>query len=139
MKNALGGHYALGSDIDAMATSGWNGGLGFAPIGKSGFAFTGIFEGFGHTICDLTVNRPTTDYNGLFGYISGSTVQNVGMTGTSITGHFYDGPLVGYNDGGTVTNSYATGGSIAGNEESAAWWRPTIAAARSATVMPPAA
>jgi len=30
----LAGYYALGSDIDASATSGWNGGEGFLPIGR---------------------------------------------------------------------------------------------------------
>ena len=33
MENDLDGDYVLGNNIDASATSGWNGGLGFDPIG----------------------------------------------------------------------------------------------------------
>ncbi|MDZ4255093.1 MAG: filamentous hemagglutinin N-terminal domain-containing protein [Sulfuritalea sp.] len=36
MKNNLTGKYALGSDIDAGATAGWNGGSGFLPIAFGG-------------------------------------------------------------------------------------------------------
>ena len=41
--------YALGSDIDATATSGWNSGAGFSQIGTSSSQFTGILNGLGHT------------------------------------------------------------------------------------------
>ncbi len=118
MKNSLSGLFALGADIDAMGTSGWNGGAGFTPVGTSGFAFNGSFAGLGHTICDLTINRPATDYVGLFGYISSSArVRDVGIIGdSSVTGHFYVGGLVGYISGGTVSNSYATDGVTAGSE-----------------------
>ncbi|MBK8118811.1 MAG: filamentous hemagglutinin N-terminal domain-containing protein [Sulfuritalea sp.] len=34
MKNGLAGRYALGSTIDASATSGWDGGNGFLPVGN---------------------------------------------------------------------------------------------------------
>ena len=118
MKNSLSGLFALGADIDAMGTSSWNAGAGFAPVGTNGFAFNGSFAGLGHTICDLTINRPATDYIGLFGYISSSVrVRDVGIIGdSSVTGHFYVGGLVGYISGGTVSNSYATDGTTAGSE-----------------------
>ena len=35
MENDLAAYYELGQDIDASATVGWNGGLGFKPIGQS--------------------------------------------------------------------------------------------------------
>ena len=49
MQNNLSGAYALGRDIDAGATAGWNGGAGSAPIG-TGTSFTGKLDGQGHTI-----------------------------------------------------------------------------------------
>jgi filamentous hemagglutinin family protein len=109
----LSGHYVLGADIDATATAGWNAGEGFAPIGNnnSGGAFIGSFDGLGHTIGHLTINRPSDDNVGLFGYAgSGSTISNVGMTDVAISGKNSVGGLVGFNDFGTVTNSYAAGG-----------------------------
>ena len=63
------GYYALGSNIDATATSSWNGGAGFTPIAYSSYPyqFAGTFNGLGHTISNLTINLPSTNLVGLFG------------------------------------------------------------------------
>ena len=90
----LAGTYWLTNDIDASATVGWNGGQGFAPIGNSGDSepFTGTFNGFGHIISGLYINRVITRvapdvYNlGLFGCINGATIRNVSLTGLDYTG-----------------------------------------------------
>ena len=109
----LSANYMLGSNIDASATSGWNSGAGFTPIGNSIAQFTGTFWGAGHVISNLYINQPTTagSYIGLFGYINSPTavVRDVGLVGESITGYFYVGGLVGYNFGGTISGSYTTG------------------------------
>jgi len=112
----LSGYYALGSNIDATATSSWNAGAGFTPIGNS-TNFTGVFNGLGHTISNLTINLPSTNYVGLFGYTgAGSVIQNVGLSGGSVSGSGAVGGLVGYNDfEATVSNSYATG-SVSGSD-----------------------
>jgi trimeric autotransporter adhesin len=115
----LGGHYALRNNIDASATASWNpdgsgGFAGFDPLGideYSGTPFSGAFDGLGHTIDNLTINRPTTDNVGLFGYLAGdSIVRNVGLQGGSTRGGDNTGALVGYNsDHGLISNAYATG------------------------------
>ena len=105
MKNGLAGKYALGSNIDAAATSGWTG--GFLPVGTSATKFTGKFDGLGHTISNLNINRPTIDNVGLFGYANGATVRNVGLVGGSITGRNYVGGLAGYSNG-SITDAYVT-------------------------------
>lgn len=113
----LGGHYALGRDIDASATAGWNpdasGGFsGFSPIGTNdgSLGFGGVFDGLGHTIDGLTINRPATDNVGLFGYIiRDSIVRNVGLRGGSTYGRNNTGALVGYSSGGLVSHAYSTG------------------------------
>ena len=107
----LAGNYVLGANIDASGTSGWNGGAGFDPIGMSySTNYTGIFDGLGHTISDLTINRPATSNVGLFGYIgNGSVIRNLGLLGGSISGASYVGGLVGRNDFGTIAQTYATG------------------------------
>ncbi|WP_211467872.1 YDG domain-containing protein [Collimonas silvisoli] len=111
----LGGKYVLGSNIDATATSGWNSGAGFTPIGTYSSNFTGIFDGLGHTISNLTINQPGTSFVGLFGFAGiSSVIRNVGLVGGSVSGNNEVGELVGYNNGGTVSNSYATG-SVSGN------------------------
>jgi len=68
-------YYALGADIDATATAGNNAtwryiyynsyyGDGFRPIGSSnGQAFTGTFDGLGHTINNLYISHPNYNTN----------------------------------------------------------------------------
>lgn len=113
---SLTGNYALGGDINASATSGWNGGLGFAPLGNNTNPFKGVFDGLGHKINALTINRPTTLYVGLFGYtdIVGGEIRNVGLVGGSVTGQQYVGALVGYSLNTSIINTYNTG-TVTGN------------------------
>ena len=112
---SLAGNYVLGSDIDAAATNTWNAGTGFVPVGASNIsAFTGTLDGLGHTISNLTINRPSTFFVGLFGCASGSTISNIGLLGGSISGSGTVGGLVGDNAYGTINKSYVTG-SVSGN------------------------
>lgn len=105
-------NYALGGDIDASASSSWNGGAGFVPIGNIVSPYMKTFDGLGHTISGLTINRPTEDYVGLFGVEAG-VIRNVGLSGGSVTGHDDVGGLVGKNFG-TINNS-STGSSVSGS------------------------
>ncbi len=103
------------ADIDASSTSTWNGGAGFLPIGNTS-RFTGSYNGQGHTIDSLFINRPTTDYIGLFGYITRSNIDSVGLTNVNITGDQYVGGLVGVKTiHSTVSNCYSTG-SVSGDQ-----------------------
>lgn len=113
----LAGNYVLGADIDASGTSSWNSGEGFSPIGDdSGNRFTGVFDGLGHTISGLTINRPIQNDVGLFGAIdTGSVVRNLGLIGGSVRGLDNVGALAG-NNFGSITNAYATG-SVSGNNQ----------------------
>ncbi|MFA7351467.1 MAG: filamentous hemagglutinin N-terminal domain-containing protein [Methylotenera sp.] len=110
INGGLAGRYVLGSNIDASATSGWNAGLGFAPIS----IFTGNFNGLGHTVNNLYINRPATDKVGLFGDGGNAKISNVGLESGSITGQYNTGGLVGYMDNGSISNSYTTS-DVVGN------------------------
>ncbi|MDD2775950.1 MAG: GLUG motif-containing protein [Gallionella sp.] len=120
MNTALAGNYVLGGDIVASPTSTWNSDgavvptyAGFTPISNGATQFTGTFNGLGHTISNLVINRPTTDYVGLFGSVgTGSVISNVGLVGNSVSGSFRVGGLAGWNFG-SITGSYATG-SVSG-------------------------
>ncbi|MDF2097469.1 MBG domain-containing protein [Aquibaculum arenosum] len=103
----LARNYALINDIDASATLDWNGGLGFDPLGDNTISFTGTFDGLGHEVADLTIERPGEVYVGLFGRSDG-TLRNVGIVGGAISGGNYVGGLVGDN-WGPIKNAYATG------------------------------
>jgi filamentous hemagglutinin family protein len=110
MNGNLGGHYALGSNIDATATASWHAGAGFAPVGGDAASpFTGSFQGLGHTISGLSINRPTTNGVGLFGATdAGAAISNLGVVDGRVTGNSRVGGLVGVNYG-AVTATYVTG------------------------------
>ncbi|WP_258001200.1 YDG domain-containing protein [Janthinobacterium sp. ROICE36] len=116
----LAGNYTLGMDVNAAGTGTgsdvWNGGT-FVPVGaSSGARFTGTFDGAGHVISGLVVNRPGTDYAGLFGATSSTAiVRNVGLEGGSITGRDSTGALVG-NNAGLVSGNYSTA-SVTGSTD----------------------
>jgi len=116
MQNDLAGTYYLANDIDASATSGWNDDAGFGPVGDGSTPFTGIFDGNGHTITGLYMNRPSSNEVGLFGYIDGGEVKNVGLINVDInsSGSFHAGGLAGIVEGSTVINCYVTG-AVSGN------------------------
>ncbi|HEY8102595.1 MAG TPA: YDG domain-containing protein, partial [Burkholderiaceae bacterium] len=105
-------NYALGANIDATATSGWNAGAGFMPVGGAGCwpctSISGTFDGLGHTVSALTVNRPGSSMIGLFGYgTAASVIRNIGLNGGSFSGASYTGTLIG-RSAGTVFNSFST-------------------------------
>jgi hypothetical protein len=82
MENNLAGNYYLTQDIDASATSGWNGGAGFVPI----TSFTGTLDGNGYKITGMYQNR--NDLGGLF-YVmeSGSVVKDLTLEDCVILGN----------------------------------------------------
>ncbi|MCX5705570.1 MAG: filamentous hemagglutinin N-terminal domain-containing protein, partial [Candidatus Omnitrophica bacterium] len=115
--------YTLANNINASETKtwDWNGSsyLGFYPIGNDGSippastaVFSGTFNGAGHIITDLTVNRPGVGMVGLFGASTG-TVSDVGLLNVNITGGDYTGALVGFN-AKIIFNCYVAGGSVTG-------------------------
>lgn len=133
----LSGNYVLGADINASATSGWTEDLssdplwpdvqvvGFNPIAQQDYpgypGFTGRFDGLGHVIDGLTINRPTQSKIGLFGNVSGP-IANLGLSNVAITGDTSVGALAGHGEGdfsarniwvsGSVTGGNAVGGLV---------------------------
>ncbi|MGN5520159.1 YDG domain-containing protein, partial [Halopseudomonas sp. Lyrl_26] len=71
--------------------------------------FTGTFDGLGHVISDLFIDRGTTNYVGLFGHTDTATLRHVGLENSDITGQSGVGGLVGFQRDGTISQSYATG------------------------------
>ncbi len=118
MKNDLSATYYLAQDIDASGTASWNGGAGFEPVGNTSTPFTGTLHGNGHTVTGLTINRPGTNYVGLFGEIGqGGAVYDVGLLNASIEGNSYVGGMAGNMESNTegqdnwafARNCYVTG------------------------------
>jgi len=119
MNMMSGGVYTLGGTVDASATSSSNQRLfaagTFVRVGGSATPFSGVLNGNGNTVDNLTINDSTNTNVGLIGELSGSgAVANVGMTvpggGSNYTTYSVQGgksgqnlaALVGDNNGGTV-------------------------------------
>ena len=116
VRDNLGGSYTLMNDLDST-TPGYeelagpeaNGGKGWQPIGGIDSLFTGTFDGQGHEIHNLFINRPDEGLVALFASVHRSgTVKDVGVVNVTINGYDSVGSLVASN-GGTVSNSYSSG------------------------------
>ncbi|MBD8872544.1 YDG domain-containing protein [Rhodanobacter sp. DHB23] len=107
------GFYALAGNLTLSGN--------FTPIGDSTTAFSGVFDGLGHTISGLSITNSTATDVGLFGASSG-TIRNVGLLNESVSGTSQGasiGGLVGDNSG-TINNVFMTGTvSGAGNPSNA--------------------
>jgi hypothetical protein len=83
-------------------------GNSWIPIGQAGNAFNGNFNGNNNIISNLKINRPSQDYNGLFGRAN-SNISNLGLINVNITGEYFTGSIVGYLENGTIENVYSNG------------------------------
>ncbi|NUY00899.1 filamentous hemagglutinin N-terminal domain-containing protein [Paraburkholderia sp. JPY169] len=107
--NDLTGNYALGTNIDASATSN----SPFFSIGNANTPFTGQFDGQGNSITSLTL----APLGGMFGAIGAQgVVRNMNISGTESVAIGFIGPIgilaganngrvVGVNTSGTVISS----------------------------------
>ena len=106
----------------------WNAGAGWQPIGAESNNFVADFDGQGHVVENLFINRPTEDHAGLFGYFGFKDsddhtaadtpfIRNVGIVDADVSGRNQVGALTGSISTGTVVTSYVTGGSVSGTSE----------------------
>lgn len=128
VRKYLDAHFKMVADIeftkDDFAEGGdfYNEGQGWEPIGTDeSSAFTGVFDGDGHTIAWLICHRSSKSnsvYAGVFGYNKGH-IRNLGIIDGDISAqsvsifsnlNAYAGGIVGFNAGhGTISNCYNTG------------------------------
>ncbi len=107
---------AADSYASGAASTEWTTGEGWRPIGgKDGYGgrFNAIFDGNGHALVNLYVNRTTRSEEqpavGLFGYAGYSAIiRNTGIVNASVAGLEKVGALAGRNMG-EISDSYVTG------------------------------
>ena len=101
-------NFVLTSDIDL-------GGYQWTPIGDKERAFTGIFDGNGHTISNLSYENNEEDwYVGLFGNTKNATIKNLKLNNANI--HCDKGlhlaALVGNAEGNTIIDNITVTGDV---------------------------
>ena len=109
--------YELTGDLD-FADSAHTLGAGWAPFG----VYTATFQGNGHAIANMFINSTDRQLVGLFGQVTGGTIEGVGLPDVDITSSYsYPsgsdqdirflrvGALVGHLVNGTVRYGYSTG------------------------------
>jgi len=107
-------HFVQTADIDATETEEWNNGEGFSPIGAdSENIFKGTYNGHFHTIKNLSINRPNSDYQGLFAFISGAIIEKLKIESAKIVGSSHISGIVAYSMSSEIYQSSVTG-SITG-------------------------
>jgi len=90
--------------------------------------FQGNFDGNGHKILNLTVNKPGNGNVALFGYVKDNEIKNLGVVGCTFIGKTNVAGFVGHTNNSIITNCYsksnihatsneqnATAGGMAGN------------------------
>lgn len=111
-RDALSYNYILKNDIDASGLVNAEGNSTYNTIGGGTKAFTGTFDGDGHTIVGLQAN------GGLFGKLgSGAVVKNINIASSVFTGKNTDsvGAVAAENNGGSISGISGYGNTIKGS------------------------
>jgi YD repeat-containing protein len=105
IRNNPSGNFRLMNDIDMT-------GINWVPIGTRNAPFTGVLDGDGFVISNLTINLPSQNYVGLFGFNSG-TIMALGLSDVNIIGLNNIGAIAG-NNTANIMDSYVSG-EVRGN------------------------
>lgn len=111
-RDALSYNYVLKNDIDASGLVNAEGNSTYNTIGGDTKAFTGTFDGDGHTIVGLQAN------GGLFGKLgSGAVVKNINIASSVFTGKNTDsvGAVAAENNGGSISGISGYGNTVKGS------------------------
>lgn len=113
-RDALSYNYILKNDIDASGLVDAKGNSTYNTIGSGtkAKAFTGTFDGDGHTIVGLQAN------GGIFGKLgSGAVVKNINIASSVFTGNTSDsvGAVAAENNGGSISGISGYGNTIKGS------------------------
>ncbi len=114
----LAGHYVLTADID-LAGIAWTPIGAFVPGGgeegeepNMTAAFTGTFDGQGHTIRNLTVDLPEAWAVGLFGCIANAEIGGFTLENAAADGMMMTADVVGYSYCSTVSGVKLINGRV---------------------------
>lgn len=97
-------HFKLTGDIDLSGTEVW-------MIGSRAHVFAGGFDGAGHAISGIALDKPDANYVGLFGMVDyGASIRNVRLLDVHVSGDDYVGGLAGHNYSDNIMACSSSGG-----------------------------
>ena len=112
-RDALSYNYTLKNDIDASGLVNAAGNSTYNTIGSGNTAFTGTFDGDGHTIVGLQAN------GGIFGKLgSGAVVKDINIVSSVFTGKAASdsvGAVAAENNGGSISGISGYGNTVKGS------------------------
>ena len=112
-RNALSYNFVLKNDIDASGLVDAKGNSTYNTIGGGNTAFTGTFDGDGHTIVGLQAK------GGIFGKLgSGAVVKNINIASSVFTGKEASdsvGAVAAENNGGSISGISGYGNTVKGS------------------------
>lgn len=83
------------------------------PIGlNNNNVFTGKFDGGGFVISNLTIDRGTERYAGLFGLIKNSEIRNVVLDKCDMKSNWYTSGIAGYSSGSTISGCHVKNSTL---------------------------
>lgn len=109
VRNNLSGKYILANHIDVSSVDTWN------PIGSKEKPFTGSFNGNGFSIVNIK------SHNGLFGFIDGAKIENVGLINCNLTCSTLSkvvGIIANFSNNSTIVNCFTTGKIVSSTSSS---------------------
>ena len=80
----------------------------WTPIGNEEMPYKGHFDGNGHTITGFSLNATTAGDWGLFGYVSGATIENFSISGSAVSSLTAKGESEQFDYGVIGESSYGT-------------------------------
>ncbi len=111
VRHHLDAHFKQTADIDLAVYSNWR------PIGSYDNRFAGIYDGNGHIIKNLSLERPRQNYVGLFSAADEGSLMNIVIKNARVAGADLSGILLGGNWGAIINchvEGEITGYSIGG-------------------------
>ena len=94
---------------DEWSTQGW------MPIGTSSTPFKGVLDGNCKTISGFWINRPNTDYVGLFAKTDGAMIKDLTINANSIKGKSNVGIISGYCASTIINGCQVTSDEVIGS------------------------
>jgi len=96
-------HFQLANDINMKDVGNWE------PVGNSMVPFTGVVDGAGNRIKNLTIDYEEMDSTGMFRNTGDAVIKNIGLKNVYINGRDYVGGMIGSATDTVISESFVSG------------------------------